>query len=199
MARTGLLKRDPSAETQLPYARHVTDTVVALDSGALVMSFRLSGASFETADIGDLNDWHGKLNGAWRNLADDRLAVWHHLVRREQAAVAPGGFRSGFAAELDAAYRARLGGERMFVNELYLTLVLHPGRGAAERASGLASRGCRAARGSPPTQAADLEAAAGRGARPGRPSRPLQPHRRWPSTSTMACGSPSRWRCCAWC
>jgi type IV secretion system protein VirB4 len=114
--------------------------VVALDTGALMMSFRLSGASFETADIRDLNDWHGKLNGAWRNLADDRLAVWHHLIRREQAAEPSGAFRSNFAAELDAAYRARLTGERMFINELYLTLVLHPGRGAAERASGWLAR-----------------------------------------------------------
>ncbi|MEO8112769.1 MAG: transporter, partial [Phenylobacterium sp.] len=130
----------------LPYARHATDQVLALDTGALMLSFRLEGASFETADVRDLNDWHGKLNGAWRNLASDRLAVWHHLVRREQHAWPQGAFRSGFARDLDAAYRARIDRERLFVNELYLTLVLHPGRDAADRTQAWVGRLLRASR-----------------------------------------------------
>jgi type IV secretion system protein VirB4 len=129
-----LLARETEAHAALPYARHVNDRVVALDTQALMVCFQLEGASFETADVRDLNDWHAKLNSAWRNLADDRLAVWHHVVRREHAGYPEGRFRSDFAAGLDAAYRARLGGERMFVNELYVTLVLHPGRDAVDRA-----------------------------------------------------------------
>ena len=83
MASAALRARELEPRGLLPYARHLTDRVLQLDSGALATSFRLEGASFETADLRDLNDAHGKLNGAWRNLADDRLAVWHHLVRRE--------------------------------------------------------------------------------------------------------------------
>jgi type IV secretion system protein VirB4 len=128
------LARETAARAALPYARHVTDRVVALDSQALMLCLQLDGASYETADVRDLNDWHAKLNGAWRNLADDRLAVWHHLVRREHIGYPAGRFRSGFAADLDAAYRDRLAAGRMFVNELYVTLVLHPGREAADRA-----------------------------------------------------------------
>src|ERR1700761_814598 len=100
----------------------------------MMLSFRLDGASFETADVRDLNDWHAKLNGAWRNVASDRLAIWHHLVRRVDDRYPEGRFRSEFAQGLDQAYRARLGGERMFVNQLYVTLVLHPGHAAPERA-----------------------------------------------------------------
>ncbi|WP_372784793.1 VirB4 family type IV secretion/conjugal transfer ATPase [Phenylobacterium sp.] len=139
------LAREAEAQATLPYARHVNERVVALDSGALMLCFQLDGASFETADIRDLNDWHAKLNGAWRNLADDRLAVWHHLVRREHTAYPAGRFRSGFAADLDAAYRARLGAGRMFVNELYVSLVLHPGRDAADRAGAWLTRRAQAA------------------------------------------------------
>jgi type IV secretion system protein VirB4 len=134
------LGREGDARANLPYARHVTETVVALDTGALMLCLRLDGASFETADIADLNDWHGKLNSAWRNLADDRLAVWHHLVRRAHAGYPEGQFRSAFAADLDAQYRARLGRGRMFVNELYLTLVLHPGRDGGDRAAAWVNR-----------------------------------------------------------
>lgn len=134
------LSRELDPRTALPYARHVTDRIIGLDTQGLMLSFQLDGASFETADVRDLNDWHAKLNGAWRNLANDRLAVWHHLVRREHHGYPEGQFRSAFAADLDARYRARLGATRMFVNELYVTLVLHPGRDAADRAGAWLSR-----------------------------------------------------------
>ena len=97
-APSSRLRRETEFRSQLPYARHVNDQVVALDSGALMMVFQVSGASFETADARDLNDWHVKLNQAWRNLADDRLAIWHHIVRREVPPSPPGGHASAFAA-----------------------------------------------------------------------------------------------------
>ena len=127
-------KRETEARAAIPYAHHLTDQIIALDTGALMMTFELDGASFETADVRDLNDWHTKLNSAWRNLADDRLAVWHHLVRRQHDDYPEGDFRSAFAKSLDASYRARLSGRQMFVNALFVTLVLHPGRDAADRA-----------------------------------------------------------------
>jgi len=137
------LGRELDPRAALPYARHVTDQIVGLDTQALMLTFQLDGASFETADVRDLNDWHAKLNGTWRNLADDRLAIWHHLVRREHSGYPEGQFRSAFAADLDARYRDRLGATKMFVNELYVTLVLHPGRDAANRAGAWLSRSRR--------------------------------------------------------
>ncbi len=138
--RTGLLRRELDAAPHLPYARHVTEAMVALDSRALMLAYKVGGASFETADPRDLNDWHGKLNQTWRNLADDRLALWHHIVRREAPNYPESRFRSPFAAELDRAYAGRLAERRMFVNDLYLTLVLHPGRDPADRVTALAAR-----------------------------------------------------------
>lgn len=128
------------AQANLPYARHVNDHVVALDTGAVMLSFRLEGASFETADVRELNDLHAKLNGAWRNLADEHLAVWHHVVRRASMSYPVGRFRSEFASKLDATYRARIQDERLFVNELYLTLVFHPGRAVQRRFHALLAR-----------------------------------------------------------
>ncbi|EKY29715.1 type IV secretion/conjugal transfer ATPase, VirB4 family [Brevundimonas diminuta 470-4] len=134
------LRREGDALAGLPYARHASDHIVTLDSGALMIAFELQGAAFETADPRDLNDWHVKLNQTWRNLADDRLAVWHHIVRREVQPEVMGGFRSDFARDLSQAYEARLGGRRLFVNELFVTLVLHPGRDPGDRAAALMRR-----------------------------------------------------------
>ena len=134
------LRRETEVRSHLPYARHVNDHVVALDSGALMMVFQVAGASFETADVRDLNDWHLKLNQAWRNLADDRLAVWHHIVRREVSPAASGGYRSAFAAGLAADYDTQMASRRLWVNELFVTLVLHPGRDGADRAAAMMRR-----------------------------------------------------------
>lgn len=134
------LRREAGPGAGLPFDRHISDHVVALDTGAMMMVFRLDGASFETADARDLNDWHIKLNQTWRNLADERLAVWHHIVRRPVETAATGGYRSAFAAELAEAHDARVGARRLWVNDLFLTLVLHPGRDPAERAKGLLRR-----------------------------------------------------------
>ena len=111
----------------LPYARHVTDEVVMLDSGAIMLSFELQGRAFETADVRDLNDWHAKLNGTLRNLHDDRLSIWTHLVRARVEQYPGGNFRSRFARDLDAAYFARMNKERMFINRFFVTLVIRPG------------------------------------------------------------------------
>lgn len=134
------LRREGEAPAHLPYARHLSDSVVALDNGALMMVFQVDGAAFETADARDLNDWHVKLNQTWRNLADDRLAVWHHVVRREAEVPPTSGFRSAFATELGAAYDARITSRQLWVNELFVTLVLHPGRDPADRVTGVMRR-----------------------------------------------------------
>ncbi|CAN7646575.1 VirB4 family type IV secretion/conjugal transfer ATPase [Phenylobacterium sp. LjRoot225] len=135
-----ILKRETEPGDLLPYARHVSDYVVALDTRALMICFKLDGASFETADVRDLNDWHAKLNNAWRNLADERLAIWHHVVRREERGYPEGKFESAFARKLDAEYRKRVTATQLFTNDLYVTLVLHPGRSAAEKVAAFLDR-----------------------------------------------------------
>ena len=44
------LRREGDALAGLPYARHASDHIVTLDSGALMIAFQLQGAAFETAD-----------------------------------------------------------------------------------------------------------------------------------------------------
>lgn len=37
----------------LPFARHINDQMIVLDSGAMMLSFELQGRAFETADVRD--------------------------------------------------------------------------------------------------------------------------------------------------
>ena len=75
--------REIGPDVYLPFGRHVTDTVISLSTRALLTVIRLDGTSFETAETADLNDLHAKLNLTLRNVADPRLALWTHLVRRQ--------------------------------------------------------------------------------------------------------------------
>jgi type IV secretion system protein VirB4 len=119
-------QREATPEKFLPYARHLNEDMVALDSGDIMLTFELQGRAFETADVRDLNDWHTKLNGMLRNLHDERLSIWTHLIRMRVDQYPGGAFKSGFAADLDRAYFGRINRERMFINRFFVTLVIRP-------------------------------------------------------------------------
>lgn len=119
-------QREADPKRFLPYARHLSDDIVALDSGDIMLTFELQGRAFETADVRDLNDWHTKLNGLFRNLHDERLSIWTHLIRMRVDQIQSGTFKSRFAADLGRAYFSRINGERMFVNRFFVTLVMRP-------------------------------------------------------------------------
>ena len=127
------LERDPSQ--YLPYARHVNEHIVALDNGEYMAVFALDGISFETADVSTINDWHEKLNATWRTVAHERVAVMVHTIRRIERGYPGGEFRSPFARDLDAAYKARVLAKRLFVNEHYLTVIYRPAVGVADKAA----------------------------------------------------------------
>ncbi len=129
------LRRERDPVKYLPYARHVNDEVIALDNGEYMVVFALSGIPFETADTVMINDWHERLNGTWRSIADDRVAIMVHTIRRIDRGYPEGRFTSDFARDLDAAYKKRVLAKRMFVNEHFLTLIYRPAKTAADRAA----------------------------------------------------------------
>src|SRR5260370_2419013 len=115
--RQGAAKaREMASNVYLPFGRHVTDTVISLSTRALITVIKIEGTSFETAEAADLNDLHAKLNLTLRNIADDRLALWSHLVRRQTSDYPTGTFRSPFAATLDPQYPERARSEALFRN-----------------------------------------------------------------------------------
>src|SRR3546814_15775504 len=87
-------------------------------------AFELQGRAFGMADVVDVIYGHAELNGMLRNLHDDRLSVWTHLVRARVEQYLGGNFRSRFARDLDAAYFARMNKERLFINRFFVTLAL---------------------------------------------------------------------------
>ena len=143
-ARTTALRREFTAAERIPYTAHVAPTVVRTAHGDYLQVFKLGGASFESADDEDLNNWHERLNVLWRNVASPGVALWTHVIRR-RAGLSPyskgsaARFRadSNFAGALHAKYRSRLANETLMINEVYLAAVYRPTSGAA---TGLVSK-----------------------------------------------------------
>ena len=44
--------------------------------------FRLGGASFESRDDEEINNWHERLNVLWRNVGSPNVALWTQVIRR---------------------------------------------------------------------------------------------------------------------
>jgi type IV secretion system protein VirB4 len=124
------IRRERHTSSHVPFLAQVSENVVSTRAGDFIQVFRLGGMGFETADDDRLNTWHERLNVLWRNLASPHVAVWTHVIRRrERITVAEPG--PGFAELLNSRYRQQLCGERLMVNELYLTVLFRPVVGAA--------------------------------------------------------------------
>jgi len=134
-SRSRSLQREADTSQYLPYTRHITDNIISLRNGQMMAVFELEGVSFETADQSALNDLHTKMNLLWRNVNDERLSLWSHIVRIRDFAYPEGSFRSDFAQQLDAKYKERMTGEKLYRNRLFLALVFVPARGLEKMAA----------------------------------------------------------------
>ncbi len=119
-------KREKQPEAIIPYVRHVNKHVIALDSRALMMVVKLEGINFETADIIDLDVLHEQLNNLFKNIADERIALYSHIIRKRETIYPDGTFRSAFAKQLDDKYRERMLSQKLYRNELYLSILWNP-------------------------------------------------------------------------
>jgi type IV secretion system protein VirB4 len=131
MTRAAAVRRELPASRHIPYAAHVAPEIIVTTAGDYVQTFRLSGASFESADDETLNNWHERLNVTWRNIASPNVALWIHLVRRRDISQLAAVAGTGFAERLARRYQGRLATETLMVDEIYLTVLLRPITGAA--------------------------------------------------------------------
>jgi type IV secretion system protein VirB4 len=136
--------RERIAAEQVPYTVQLDHHVVLTRQLDYVQVFRCAGSSFESADDGQLNAWHERLNLLWRNIASPHVALWSHVVRRREAMAWTTSEAGGFAASLRDKYCARLAQEVLMVNELYLSVVYRP---AAGTTTGLLARLAQGSRG----------------------------------------------------
>lgn len=124
-------RRERPVASHVPYTRHVDDHIIRTRDGLLLTIFKLDGYSFETADLSEVNGRLLGRNDIVRTLANSRFALVSHIIRREVEPRIESTFDNAFCSELDARYNAALSQRRMFVNDLYVTIVRRPLQGQA--------------------------------------------------------------------
>lgn len=127
LAKNKIIKREAEdIGIYLPFVRHANENMIIMENGHIIAVFKLEGISFETIDTEDINALNDQLNGIWKNIASDQLAIWHHIIRREEKTYPDGNFTSSFAGKLNNSYRQSIVNTKLFVNDLYLSLVWRP-------------------------------------------------------------------------
>ncbi|WP_376100928.1 hypothetical protein ACE7GA_26760 (plasmid) [Roseomonas sp. CCTCC AB2023176] len=128
MPKLGAGAREREPDTYVPFIGHAAPGVLLLDDGSLLAVLAADGLCAELADAAEVNARHAALNVLLRNVASDRVVLSSHLVRTlaDPAIYPTASPRSGFARDLDAAYRERLLGNRLFRNALLVSVLLRP-------------------------------------------------------------------------
>jgi type IV secretion system protein VirB4 len=135
--------REKAAGHLLPYARHVDDHTIETRDGLLMQVIHLRGLLFETADTDEINYRKALRDAMLQAIGSSRFALYHHVIRRQADAELTAQFPDDFSQRLDGAWRGRLANKKLYVNDLFLTLIRRPlqGRvGIADRLRGALGR-----------------------------------------------------------
>jgi type IV secretion system protein VirB4 len=101
---------------------------------------QLDGLLFETAETGEINYRKRMREAALQAIGSSRYAIYHHVIRREAALALDASHSDDFSRELNARWHARLGVKKLYVNDLFLTIVRRPLQGKFGLADRLRSR-----------------------------------------------------------
>ena len=136
-ARIRAARREKAAGDHLPYLAQIDDHTIETRDGLAFQVIRLEGLPFETVDAAHLEARKVARDAMLQAVASARFALVHHVVRREVAPELEGEFGDDFSTALDQAWRSRLATRRLYVNDLYMTLVIRPLAGRARAADRL--------------------------------------------------------------
>jgi type IV secretion system protein VirB4 len=135
--------KESRAGDRLPYQSLLGDHAVRLRDGSILQVLHIEGFAFETADTAELNHRQAVRDAGLRAVGSSRYVVHHHILRRRVEVALDGEFADPVCAEIDARWQAQLAERRLFVNDLFITLLRRPPKGkvgAAERLGGFFSR-----------------------------------------------------------
>ncbi|MCW2286525.1 type IV secretion system protein VirB4 [Rhodoblastus acidophilus] len=119
----GVAASEAKVARHVPYLRHVAEDMIKTKEGHFLMVAHVGGICFQTADQAEIDLRLTGRNTIIRAMYDSRFAIYSHIVRREVHPTIGGQFDNFFCAELDQRYMAAQSHKRMFVNDLYVTII----------------------------------------------------------------------------
>jgi type IV secretion system protein VirB4 len=125
MGASGSTER--SGEIYLPYIGHISDNAVLLKDGSVMAIGHVDGIAFELEDPVLRNARCRAFNTLFRNIADDNITVYAHMVRHDDVPPPPPRrFRSDFSGRLGDAFQERVLDGQLFRNDHFFSLIVTP-------------------------------------------------------------------------
>ena len=124
--RAALEQYEITADKEIPFHAPVDDCTVRTQEGDFVRTYYVRGVTFECVDDSMVNALHNQLNRAFmliNNIADGRLSIYTHLIRRRSSASPRRTFAPGYADELNQRYSARMSELILHESGFYLSIV----------------------------------------------------------------------------
>lgn len=110
----------------LPYSHHVTNQIVACDNLEYLAVIRVAGRSPDAHSQQERQSWIEALHNVLRGLPLGTVGLYSHIIRRRVTEYPDSCFEQPFAAQFDRAYRATFDTKGLMVNDLYLSVLVHP-------------------------------------------------------------------------
>lgn len=125
-AATALAVDERLVSRYLPYSHHVTDRIIACDNHEYLAVIKVAGRAPDAYGQTELKDWIEALHNVLRGLPMGSLGLYSHIIRRRVTEYPDSTFAQPFATRFDAAYRATFDTSGLMVNDLYLSVLIHP-------------------------------------------------------------------------
>lgn len=119
-----LQEKEVGCSKHLPYSYLEEHDIICTKNGDYLAVIKIEGLSWETLIDHELNFEQTLRAKLFSGLSDSRLAIYYTIIRSQISAEDETNHEVWLAKQLNAAYYGQLQKNPLFVNELYLTLLL---------------------------------------------------------------------------
>ena len=132
------MKGERSLAPFIPFSSHLTPTVLLGNDTSICTVFELVGTGFETKSVDGMDTEHNFLCSFLKGLSEEGVALWTHLIRREESSEIGGVMTNAVCQQISDDYNTMFD-KKVLVNRYYVTLILK----APSTVSGLGGLGVR--------------------------------------------------------
>lgn len=117
-----------NAENYLPWIGHIRPHLVVMADGGLLAILKIRGRAHELSVVEERRaNANNVLNNIYMSIGQDNVTIGTHFVRRRKLRdFDKPVFTNEFSEALDALYRERVLGDKLFVNEWFISIIVSP-------------------------------------------------------------------------
>ncbi len=124
--------KEVGISNHIAISHFVTPSIFSTKNGELGVVINVQGIPFETSSHDDINYLQSSLAFLIQNLGDE-YAIYTTTYRRQQSFILDGNYPEGFCADFVKAYNTKSNSKKLFINDIYLTILLKSGSTKVKR------------------------------------------------------------------